>query len=96
MTGFLHNSSNSNELASLIPQTFLAYSIVINCIPKQIPKSGTLLVRAYSIASIIPAIPRSPNPPGTIIPSASFNLSATFSLFNSSELIKSILTTLFT
>ena len=72
MIGFLVSGLNSLEAASLIPNSFLAYSIHASCIPKQIPKKGTLFKRAYFIAAIFPSAPRSPKPPGTKIPSQSF------------------------
>lgn len=45
--------------------TFLATSITDICMPKQIPRYGTLFSLAYFAAKIIPFTPRSPNPPGT-------------------------------
>ncbi|WVZ03798.1 hypothetical protein V8G54_024604 [Vigna mungo] len=42
------------------------------CIPKQMPRNGTLFSRAYFAARIFPCTPLSPNPPGTRIPLAPF------------------------
>jgi len=64
---------------------FLANSMQANCNPKQIPKNGILFILAYLIASILPSIPRWPNPPGTKIPFAFFNNSLTLSLVISPE-----------
>ena len=49
----------------MILLTDLANSMTEICMPKQIPKYGTLFSRAYFAANIIPPTPRSPNPPGT-------------------------------
>ena len=75
----LHSSQNSPECASVIPATCRANSITLICIPRQIPKYGTLFSLAYLAAFIIPSIPRLPKPPGTIIPSASLSISPVFS-----------------
>src|SRR6185369_7132544 len=75
--GFSQSALNSLEKASLSPQTFLPYSTTAICIPRQIPKKGTFLVRANSIALIFPSVPRSPNPPGTRIPSTSVKATST-------------------
>ena len=57
-----------------------------NCNPKQRPKKGILLFLAYSIALILPSIPRLPNPPGTIIPLEFANILSRFtSSSNDSE-----------
>ncbi len=56
------------------------------------PNIGTLFILAYEIASIIPSIPLSPKPPGTIIPSQTASLQSTVSLFISSEFIHFIST----
>lgn len=45
--------------------TFLAISITDICMPKQMPRYGTLFSLAYFAAKTIPFTPRSPNPPGT-------------------------------
>jgi hypothetical protein len=66
-TGASHGP-NSVEEASASPAWFRAASITAICIPKQMPKNGTLRWRAKRTASIIPGVPRSPNPPGTRIP----------------------------
>ncbi|CRG03205.1 Uncharacterised protein [Streptococcus pneumoniae] len=63
--------SNSAECAPSKPKTLRANSTVANCIPKQIPKYGTLFSRAYLIDEILPSLARKPNPPGTRIPSTS-------------------------
>ena len=68
MTGSGVSGSNSVELAEDLPNKFLATSIVNTCKPKQSPKYGTLLLRAYFAALIIPSTPLGPNPPGTTIP----------------------------
>ena len=68
-------SLNSVEFALSQFKTFLQNSIIAICNPKQIPRYGVDEVRAYSAANIFPSIPLSPNPPGTKIPSAFFNLS---------------------
>ena len=62
------------------------------CIPKQIPKSGTLFSLAYLIVAIFPSIPLFPNPPGTTIPLYSDSFSFAFSEFIFSQLIRLILT----
>uniref|UniRef100_A0A0A9BZQ6 Uncharacterized protein n=1 Tax=Arundo donax TaxID=35708 RepID=A0A0A9BZQ6_ARUDO len=55
---------NSSLSASPRPKTCLDISITEICMPKQIPRYGTLFSRAYFAANTIPEIPRSPNPPG--------------------------------
>ena len=45
-----------------------AASITAICMPKQMPKYGTLRSRAKRAASILPSVPRSPKPPGTRMP----------------------------
>ena len=92
ITLFLPSGTNSEEFASVRPATFLAYSTTAICIPRQIPNSGTLFSRAYLIASIIPSIPLSPNPPGTMIPSHLQRIFSAVSLVISSELIHSMFT----
>jgi hypothetical protein len=37
------------------------------CMPRQMPKKGTLRSRAKRTLAILPSEPRSPNPPGTRI-----------------------------
>ena len=69
----------TNKFAFFKFNTFLAYSTAVICIPKQIPKNGILFSLTYFIVSIIPSIPRSPNPPGTTIASYFDNFSLTFS-----------------
>mmetsp|Transcript_55573 Transcript_55573/g.176451 ORF Transcript_55573/g.176451 Transcript_55573/m.176451 type:complete len:341 (-) Transcript_55573:447-1469(-) len=61
--------SNSVLLAFSRPRTCRAKSITITCIPKQMPRYGRPLSRAYLDARIFPSTPRSPNPPGTRMPS---------------------------
>ncbi len=57
--------------AFLIPQTSRAYSTTASWRPRQRPRKGMLFSRAYLIARILPSTPVLPNPPGTMIPSAS-------------------------
>ena len=76
ITGYLVVKSNSEELASLYPKTFLANSMVIICIPRQIPKSGILFSLANFAAKILPSIPLSPKPGAISIPSIPLKLSA--------------------
>mmetsp|Transcript_10287 Transcript_10287/g.38139 ORF Transcript_10287/g.38139 Transcript_10287/m.38139 type:complete len:353 (+) Transcript_10287:527-1585(+) len=64
----------SVECACLIPSTFLANSITAACMPRQIPRNGVLDSRAYCAARIFPSVPRSPNPPGTRMPSTDLTL----------------------
>ena len=45
-----------------------AASITAICMPKQMPKNGTLRSRANFTAWILPSVPRSPKPPGTRMP----------------------------
>ena len=92
ITGFWVFSSNSEELASFNPKTSLAYSTTAICIPKQIPKNGTLFSLAYFIVWILPSIPLLPNPPGTTIPSYFCRTSFAFSLVIFSEFTNSTLT----
>ena len=73
MTGCVVCSSNSVELASFHPSTLRAYSITVHCIPRQMPRKGILCSRAYLIAAILPSTPLDPKPPGTKMPSISFN-----------------------
>mmetsp|Transcript_38821 Transcript_38821/g.95980 ORF Transcript_38821/g.95980 Transcript_38821/m.95980 type:complete len:305 (+) Transcript_38821:515-1429(+) len=72
-TGCLVASSNSEECASFHPSTFRAYSITATWKPRQMPKYGTPFSRAYCAARIFPSTPRSPNPPGTKMPSLAFS-----------------------
>ena len=51
-----------------MPARFRAASITAICMPKQMPRNGTLRSRAKRTASILPAVPRSPKPPGTRMP----------------------------
>jgi hypothetical protein len=46
--------------------------------PRHIPKNGILFVLAYFTQAILPSVPRTPKPPGTIMPSTSFKVSAAF------------------
>ena len=59
---------NSVELASLMPTRLRAASRHAICMPKQMPKYGTLRSRANLAARILPSEPRSPKPPGTRMP----------------------------
>ena len=59
---------------------------------KHIPKSGIFFILAYAIAVIIPSIPRSPNPPGTMMPFTPSIISSIFSFFICSESIHFIFT----
>lgn len=68
--GVLVSGSNSVLVASCRPRTDRANSITAICIPKQIPRYGTLCSRAYFAASIFPCTPLSPKPPGTRTPLA--------------------------
>ena len=70
ITGYLVSLSNSVLFAFFNLQTFLENSITAACIPKHIPKKGTLFSLAYFIAFIFPSIPLPPKPPGTIMPPA--------------------------
>lgn len=68
--GFLVLGSSSALFASAKPSTFLAYSTTASCIPRQIPRYGTLFSLACLAARIFPCTPLFPKPPGTRIPSA--------------------------
>jgi len=68
--GVLVSGLNSVLVASCRPRTDRAYSMTAICIPKQIPRNGTLCSRAYLAARIFPCTPLSPKPPGTRTPSA--------------------------
>ncbi|KAJ0853375.1 hypothetical protein HanRHA438_Chr14g0650461 [Helianthus annuus] len=72
--GCLVSGSNSVLFAFLRPRTDRAYSITAICIPRQIPRYGTLFSRAYLAAIIFPSTPRSPKPPGTTTASAAYTL----------------------
>jgi len=76
-------SSNSVELESFKPATFLKNSIIIICRPRQIPSRGFLLNLQIFAPSIMPSIPLFPNPPGIITPSTSLIFFSKF--FKSSE-----------
>jgi hypothetical protein len=71
--GVLAWGSNSVLFASERFMTFLAYSTTAICIPRHIPRYGTLFSRAYWAARIFPWTPLSPKPPGTKMPSAPWN-----------------------
>ena len=64
MTGYFVFLLNSVLLAFFKFKIFLENSIIAICIPKQIPKYGSLFSLAYLQAIIIPSIPLLPNPPG--------------------------------
>lgn len=68
--GVLVSGSNSVLFASCRPRTDRAYSMTAICIPRQMPRYGTLFSRAYLAARIFPCTPRSPKPPGTRTPLA--------------------------
>ena len=51
-----------------MPARLRAASITAICMPKQMPKYGTLRSRANCAARILPSAPRSPKPPGTRMP----------------------------
>ena len=76
MTGNWQLSSNSVEVAPFISKTERANSITDVCMPKQMPRNGTLCSRAYWMVEILPSTPRQPKPPGTKIPSTSLYTSA--------------------
>ena len=59
----------SVECAFFMSNIFRAYSITAACKPRQMPRNGTLFSLAYFAVRILPSVPRSPNPPGTRIPS---------------------------
>ena len=65
MTGCGVSSANSVLLASVRPATWRAYSTTASCMPRQMPRNGTLFSRANWIARILPSTPRLPKPPGT-------------------------------
>ena len=44
---------------------FRAASMQAICMPRQMPKKGTLRSRANWTEAILPSVPRSPKPPGT-------------------------------
>mmetsp|Transcript_3289 Transcript_3289/g.12721 ORF Transcript_3289/g.12721 Transcript_3289/m.12721 type:complete len:282 (+) Transcript_3289:477-1322(+) len=87
--GFFVSGSISVECASDRPRTFRAYSITIHCIPRQIPRYGTLFSRAYLAAIIFPSVPRPPKPPGTKMPCAFLTLSQAASYLDTSSLFVS-------
>ena len=68
MTFVSASGENSPLAASVIPATLRATSITAICIPRQMPRKGTLFSRAKRIASILPSLPRCPKPPGTSTP----------------------------
>mmetsp|Transcript_11679 Transcript_11679/g.18719 ORF Transcript_11679/g.18719 Transcript_11679/m.18719 type:complete len:237 (+) Transcript_11679:575-1285(+) len=67
-TGLSACWSISVLFASSMCKTLRAYSITETCMPRQIPKKGTLFNLAYWTANIFPCTPRAPNPPGIKIP----------------------------
>mmetsp|Transcript_5559 Transcript_5559/g.11288 ORF Transcript_5559/g.11288 Transcript_5559/m.11288 type:complete len:221 (-) Transcript_5559:864-1526(-) len=67
-TGLVVSASNSALVASARPSTLIACSMTITCIPRHIPRVGTLFSRANRVAAIIPSIPRTPKPPGIKTP----------------------------
>ena len=56
------------------------------------PRYGRLFSRAYRMQAILPSVPRTPKPPGTMMPSTSAKCSATFSSVMSVVSIHLILT----
>src|SRR5699024_12315157 len=81
------SSSNSVLLAVGQPHLLRAYSITAHCIPRQTPKKGISFSRACVIAAILPSIPRSPKPGGTIMPAIPSSFSSILSLVKWSEWI---------
>ena len=61
-------SSNSAELAPSSPASARAAWMTMHCRPRQSPRAGMSLRRAWSSAPSLPSIPRMPNPPGTSTP----------------------------
>ena len=51
-----------------MPAVFRAPSMHAICMPRQMPKNGTLRSRAKRTEAILPSLPRSPKPPGTRMP----------------------------
>lgn len=64
-------SSISTEIASFCPHFSRKYSIIINCIPKHIPRVGMFFSRTSVKQRIIAFRPVAPNPPGTTTASIS-------------------------
>src|SRR5216110_554819 len=79
ITGFPHSGANSLELVSGSLQTSRANSMIAVWRPRQIPKNGSLCSRDQRIASSMPSMPRTPNPPGTSSPSYPASSSAVVS-----------------
>ena len=75
--------SNSVLLASRRPSTLRAYSMTAIWKPRQMPRKGSLVVRACSTQRILPSTPRWPKPPGTMMPSMSFRVAATLAVLSS-------------
>jgi hypothetical protein len=69
ITGSLHTTSNSLELASVKLQTFLANSITETCNHRQIHKNGILFSLANLTAFIFHSTHLHQNQPGIIIQS---------------------------
>src|SRR5206468_2890976 len=61
------------------PDARSAYSMIAVWRPRQIPKNGSLCSRDQRIASSMPSMPRTPNPPGTSSPSYPASSSAVVS-----------------
>ena len=91
MTLCLLSGLNSPESASSKPITFLANSMTAVCIPRQMPRYGTLFSLANCAARIFPSMPRFPKPPGTSMPSAFLSVSFTLSFVNVSLSVQRIL-----
>ena len=84
ITGCFVRLLNSVELAPFNPHTCLAKSIIAHCIPKHIPKKGTLFSLAYFEDKIFPSLPLVPKPGNIKIPSTflnSFNFTFSICLF---------------
>ena len=75
-----------------MPARERAASITAICMPKQMPKYGTLRSRAKRAARILPSAPRWPKPPGTRMPWMPSRNGAGSSLSKTSLSIQSRLT----
>ena len=75
-----------------MPSRLRAASITAICMPKQMPKYGTLRSRANCAARILPSAPRWPKPPGTRMPLTCSRNGAGSSFSNTSDSIQSRLT----
>ena len=75
-----------------MPASERAASMQAICMPKQMPKYGTLRSRANLAARILPSEPRSPKPPGTRMPCTFSRNGAGSSFSKISDSIQSSLT----